>query len=165
VTPSCIQMSSVPNTNTGAGAVGGALLLPWMKSKLEPKPTHGARSARPRGSHGALRFRTRARVGAYRECGCWRIMDRGAGHVGRLGAGRATGLGARAGLPCTPRCSLAVLLSAAPCGRSRRAQRISSLPPASSLPIPLTWRWKLQTGADVDLSQSMPARRQSPHTA
>jgi MFS family permease len=135
----------------GAGAVGGAFLLPWMKSKLEPNRIMALGAlgqavamvlygfAREPGLAliasvvaGASWIAALATLGVSAQvvlpgmksklepnrimalgalgqavamvlygfackCGCWRIMDRGAGHVGRLGAGRAAGLGARAG--------------------------------------------------------------------
>ena len=138
----------------GAGAVSGAFLLPWLKARLGPDRLMAVGRARPGDGDGALRHCPRAArsrlwrarsparhgspslatlsVSAQVALPDW-VRGRGLAlvHDGvlRLPDARQRGLGRGRG-------------AASDCRR-----RIFSPLPAPSLAIPLTWRWKLQTGA------------------
>ena len=146
----------------GVGAIGGSFALNWLKAKLGPiASSQSARSPR-RSRSFCLASRASPRHRPQRQPCRWRFVDRRDDDPLRVGAGRPARLGARARARDLPRPSIfgAMTIGSARMGACRNGEglcrsRISSRRPAALLAIPLTWRWKLQTAAGIDLSPSM----------
>jgi Transmembrane secretion effector len=144
----------------GAGAVGGAFLLPWMKSKLEPNRIMAL---------GALgQAVAMVLYGFAREPGLALIASVVAG-ASWIAALATLGVSAQVVLPDWVRGRGLALyttvffgclaIGSAVWGEVAAWLGLGTahfLAAAGAVAaIPLTWRWKLQTGADVDLSPSM----------
>lgn len=143
----------------GAGAIGGALILPPLKERLGADRLMAACSA---GTALAM-----ALFGVARNAGTFVLASALAG-VCWIGAVSSLNLSAQVALPEWVRGrGLAVFVTvmfgalslggflwgefAAVSGTSRALLAAAA---AAALTIPLTWRWKLQTGAGVDFTPS-----------
>ena len=141
----------------GVGAVGGSLALTWLKDALGPDRLVATGSVGAACRPHPVRAGARARHGDLRVPSRRRVMDRGADEALCLGAGGAARLGARARARRVPD-----LHFRGDDGRQRDLGKLSAiegLPIAYFvaaacliLAVPLTWRWKLQTGVGIDFS-------------
>ena len=144
----------------GAGAVGGAFSLPWLKSKLGPDRLMATRRARPGRRDGAVWIRPGAGDGAVAS------PIAGASWIAALAT---LSVSAQVALPDWVRGRGLALYTTVFFGCLTLGSAVwgevavlVGLPAAHFLAaagvvaaIALTWPWKLQTGAGIDLTPSM----------
>lgn len=144
----------------GAGAVGGAFLLPWLKSRLGPDALMAVGTlgqALTMVLYGVARDPMTAFVASVIAGGSW------------IAALAMLGVSAQVALPDWVRARGLALYTTVFFGSltlgsviwGEIAERVGLsvahflAAAGATAAIPLTWRWKLQTGAGVDLSPSM----------
>jgi predicted MFS family arabinose efflux permease len=144
----------------GAGAVGGAFALPWLKSRLGPDRLVAAATL---GTAVAMAMYAVARDPA---TGLAASVIAGVSWIAALSS---LNVSAQMALPEWVRgrglaMFVTVFFGALSLGSALwgQAAGLAGLPAAlliaaagAVVAIPLTWRWKLQTGADIDFSPSM----------
>jgi predicted MFS family arabinose efflux permease len=144
----------------GAGAVGGAFALPWLKTRLGPD---GLVAAATLGTAVAMAMFAVARDPA---TGLAASVIAGVSWIAALSS---LNVSAQVALPEWVRgrglaMFVTVFFGALSVGSALwgQAAGLAGLPAAllvaaagAAVAIPLTWQWKLQTGADIDLTPSM----------